>query len=192
MQLATTVVEEENDNAEPRCRTVVFRGFLTLPTDHPQYNECDNATCIMKMCTDSRSQKVAQTAVQPRAEIVWWFPKTSEQYRVRGALRLIGDQKDTALAIARKDMWGSLSDPARESFLGENVPGAAYEYKEESSNPPAGGRDKDGKVLPPPANFLLMLLEPTDVDYLLLRGEQYRQKDSLSKETGWSFHRVNP
>ena len=114
---------------------------------------------------------------------VWWFPKTSEQYRVRGLLKLVGDDyDDKPLQIARKEMWGNLSDPARESFL------------DDESVLPVGGRDEDGKVVPVPANFLLMLLNPTYVDYLRLTGAQYRQIDQRenSQQSTWSSKSVKP
>lgn len=202
VQLST--VEE---NGEPRCRTVVFRGFLKLPTDHGLYNDCDGLATTLKMCTDRRSKKVLEHQVQPMAELVWWFPKTSEQYRIRGKLILIGDENDTngndddsilkdrTLSIARKELWGNLSDPARESFLDSRVPGELYDTNNENSNDttpiPPGGRDADGKPVPPPANFLLMLMDPTHVDYLRLTGDQYRQIDTRA-EGAWSLQRVNP
>ena len=114
---------------------------------------------------------------------VWWFPKTSEQYRIRGSLLLIGhDNDDRPLQISRKELWGSLSDPARESFL------------DDQADPPMGGRGEDGKVVPVPANFLLMLLNPTNVDYLRLTGAQYRQIDQRSdnSEATWSSKSVKP
>ena len=114
---------------------------------------------------------------------VWWFPKTSEQYRIRGSVLLIGDDyEDRALQISRKELWGSLSDPARESFLNDQA------------DPPMGGRGEDGKVVPTSANFLLMLLNPTHVDYLRLTGAQYRQIDQRSENLGstWSSKSVKP
>jgi hypothetical protein len=138
----------------------------------------------MKMCTDLRSRKVEEVAHQPISEMVWWFPKTSEQYRVRGSLLLIGDDNDDkALQIARKEMWGNLTDSARESFLDDD----SVRY--------IGGRDEDGKVLPVPSNFVLMLLYPTYVDYLLLTGAQYRQIDERVGDirmSNWSSKRVKP
>lgn len=210
----------DNGNGEPRVRTVVFRGFLGhLSPDHRLYNCCDDGgggdsgkmSCLMKMCTDSRSRKVGQTARQPVAEMVWWFPKTSEQYRIRGRMVLVGDDDadvdDRALTIARRELWGNMSDPARESFLDPTVPGAPYVEElaaaidDDGPNmvvvPPLGGRDDEGKVLPPPKNFLLMVLDPYEVDYLRLTGAQYRQIDRRSAGTDgdgrrWSSERVNP
>ena len=131
-------------------------------------------------------------------EMVWWFPKTSEQYRIRGTLILVGNEEDAdkSLTIARKEMWGNMSDPARESFLDPIVPGENYDEKathEAKSKIPKGGRDDEGKAVPPPDNFLLMLLDPTEIDYLRLTGAQYRQmdrRDATSKK--WSAVRVNP
>ena len=166
VQIATT-----NENNEPRCRTVVFRGFFNnLPENHPMTlngGYCDGKPILMKMCTDLRSKKVEEVAYQPISEMVWWFPKTSEQYRVRGPLSLVGDDNDDrVLQIARKELWGNLGDPSRESFLDAATTKIG-----------SGGRDDEGKVVPPPANFLLMLLDPTYVDYLRLTGAQYRQID---------------
>lgn len=189
---------------EPHCRTVVFRGFLnSIPSDHQMYNTCqkdDNSNadsslpCIMKMCTDGRSKKMEESANQPIAEMVWWFPKTSEQYRIRGPLIMIGEQQeDKMLAIYRKELWGNLSDPARESFLNPVVPGIPYSDPSSNEEKNIGGRDEDGKVVPPPSNFVLMLLDPQEVDYLRLTGSQYRQKDLRNKDTRkWNWERLNP
>ena len=61
----------------PRCRTVVFRGFLNdnnLPEDHPMSakngGNFDGKPCVMKMCTDLRSKKVEEVAHQPISEMV--------------------------------------------------------------------------------------------------------------------------
>ncbi len=66
-----------NKDGEPRCRTVVFRGFINsknLPEDHcmsPQNGgHYDDKPCVMKMCTDLRSQKVGEIAHQPISEMV--------------------------------------------------------------------------------------------------------------------------
>jgi len=116
--------------------------------------------------------------------MVWWFPKTSEQYRIRGSLLLIGDDNDdTALQIARKEMWGNVGDSTRESFLDDD----SVRY--------IGGRDEDGRVIPVPLNFVFMLLNPTYVDYLLLKGAQYRQIDERvgdARKSTWSSKSVKP
>eukprot|EP00545_Synedropsis_sp_CCMP1620_P003464 CAMPEP_0119010984 /NCGR_PEP_ID=MMETSP1176-20130426/5377_1 /TAXON_ID=265551 /ORGANISM="Synedropsis recta cf, Strain CCMP1620" /LENGTH=270 /DNA_ID=CAMNT_0006963737 /DNA_START=20 /DNA_END=832 /DNA_ORIENTATION=- len=178
-------------DGEPRCRTVVFRGFQNLPPDHPIAVECDSKSCIMKMITDNRSNKVSEAASNSVVEMVWWFPKTSEQYRVRGKLMFVGGgdfamDEDKVLASARKEQWGNLSDPAREQFFWQE-PGIDYSGE---SDVPAGGRDEDGKLLPPPKSYLLMFILPHHIDYLSLR-DNYRQIDELADDE-WTMKRVNP
>jgi pyridoxamine 5'-phosphate oxidase len=213
IQLATVdhATAASNINPEARVRTVVFRGMLSVPTEHILYNVCPHTdkdgndqslSCLLKMCTDRRSHKVQEnTSV---AEICWWFPKTSEQYRIRGSLILVGkeeEEADRTLSIARKELWGNLSDPARESFLNtHDVPGQPWTGDSTDNNSdttiPKGGRDEEGKVVPPPDNFLLMLLNPHYCDYLCLSGDQYRQMDTRSSDDGaggqWSSQQVNP
>eukprot|EP00559_Dactyliosolen_fragilissimus_P001659 CAMPEP_0184859998 /NCGR_PEP_ID=MMETSP0580-20130426/4959_1 /TAXON_ID=1118495 /ORGANISM="Dactyliosolen fragilissimus" /LENGTH=264 /DNA_ID=CAMNT_0027356925 /DNA_START=163 /DNA_END=957 /DNA_ORIENTATION=- len=183
-----------------RCRTVVFRGFQSLtPHENPE------KACTLKMITDSRSDKVSEA--ETGAEIVWWFSKSNEQYRLRGSLNFVGpnglliasrenenssqtsldDQAENFLIAARKQQWGNLSDLAREQFYWKN-PGTVHETQ---NDVPPGGRDEDGKVLPPPENFLLMLLSTTHVDYLRL-GDNFRQIDEFHDEEIWVSKRVNP
>eukprot|EP00527_Entomoneis_sp_CCMP2396_P002751 CAMPEP_0198143540 /NCGR_PEP_ID=MMETSP1443-20131203/8527_1 /TAXON_ID=186043 /ORGANISM="Entomoneis sp., Strain CCMP2396" /LENGTH=247 /DNA_ID=CAMNT_0043806791 /DNA_START=172 /DNA_END=918 /DNA_ORIENTATION=- len=191
VQIATV----DHETNAPRCRTVVFRGFQDLPEGHLLSNRCSDMSCVMKMITDSRSQKVREVTNHPdsAAELVWWFPKTSEQYRVSGKLLFIGagaftHDPDEALQAARKQQWGNLSDSARESFLDTQIPGGSYSGK--PSEVPSGGRDEDGKVVPPPDNFLLMLLFPKSVDFLRLTN-MYKQADNL-QDGNWSMQRLNP
>lgn len=197
VQLATM----DSQLTEPRCRTVVFRGFLSLPEDHSLHlasvtdrgQENLKLPCIMKMCTDGRSEKVNQTGP---SEIVWWFPKSSEQYRIRGEMLLVGSDDapsfDRHLLLARKEMWGSLTDASRESFLTLARPGDVFEPPDsDPKNRLMGGRDADGKVIqPPPDTFLLLLLVPKRCDYLNLTT-MYRQIDKIVNGQ-WQSQRVNP
>ena len=162
----------------------------------------------MKMITDARSNKVAEvtnhnnqnqtTKTATTAEMVWWFSKSSEQYRIRGSLVFIGaetsnhdeeDEESKFLSMARKQQWGNLSDMAREQFYW-NDPGMPYENE---ATVPTGGRDENGTVLPPPDNFLLMLLYPNRVDYLRLTDNFHQIDQLVSHESDeWTFERVNP
>lgn len=178
-------------NGDPRCRTVVFRGFQELPPDHPTAVTCDGMSCAMKMITDNRSNKVSEASENSAVELVWWFPKSSEQYRVRGRLLFVGNgqfelDKDDVLSSARKQQWGNLRDQAREQFFWRD-PGAAYEGEPQV---PAGGRDEEGKLLPAPDSFLLMFLIPNRVDYLRLT-DNYHQIDEVVDDK-WIMKRVNP
>ena len=111
--------------------------------------------------------------------MVWWFSKSSEQYRIFGELETIGEENTNQdLLIARKQQWGNLSDSAREQFYW-TTPGIKYTEVDDDSKIPKGGRDVEtNKVLPPPSNFLLLLLYPMEVKYLCLR-DNYSQFDQL-------------
>ena len=177
VQIATV-----DENGVPNCRTVVFRGFL-------KYNQDKNLA--IKMITDSRSEKVDQIKFSPMCEMVWWFSQSSEQYRIKGILKLISNdqsnESEEEFQIARKQMWGNLSDPAREQFYWLQ-PGKEYDGIPVVPN---GGRDNDGKVLNPPNTFLLMLLIPTSVKYLRLK-DNFAQNDKIQDNNKWISTRVNP
>lgn len=231
------------ETMEPRCRTVVFRGFIKgVPfgvvkdvLDGPngsndgEGGDDEKYDCVMKMITDLRSNKVQELEMfhdkmkeggknGNTVEMVWWFSKSSEQYRIRGKLQFIGsngpihsrtddvtennnEENNNYLLAERKQQWGNLSDTAREQFYWEN-PGIPFSSTwEKYEGVPTGGRDDDGKVLPPPDTFLLMLLYPTKIDYLRL-GDNFRQIDEWQwnvesgDDTGggymWNSMRVNP
>lgn len=184
---------------EPRCRTVVFRGFLPNPpsiSSNEDNSKKEEDPYIMKMITDLRSSKVQeisnQTITPPKAELVWWFTKSSEQYRILGTIQFVGASGTSALdshshfSEARKQQWGNLSDSAREQFYWRE-PNTPYQ---DQVKVPDGGRDENHKVLPPPDNFLLMLLFPEKVDYLRL-GDNVRQVDELLHDK-WISKRMNP
>ena len=166
VQIATV----DSDN-KPRNRTVVFRGFISdSKTGHEAF----------KMITDARSHKVKNIVDHTSwCEMVWWFSKTSEQYRILGKLKLVRESdRDEQLLQARKQQWGNLSDAAREQFFWEQ-PGDTYSGEETEKNVPKGGRNiETNRVLPPPDNFLLLLLYPTEVKYLNLRSN-FSQLDKL-------------
>jgi len=174
IQLATSV-----DN-EPRCRTVVFRGFQKMP--HSSIK--GDATKCFKMITDARSQKVKQSNT---CEIVWWFFQTKEQYRVRGTIQYIDSSADDECSAIRIQQWEKLTNDAREQFYW-NDPSETYTRYEKSMK---GGRDEEGNILPPPDNFLIMLVYPYNVDYLNLKSN-YRQVDTLNDVDEWDCSRMNP
>eukprot|EP00668_Euglena_longa_P019521 GGOE01024294.1.p2 GENE.GGOE01024294.1~~GGOE01024294.1.p2 ORF type:complete len:223 (+),score=36.64 GGOE01024294.1:52-720(+) len=157
VQLATV-----DPSGQPHNRTIVFRGFLPGAGDS-----------VMSFITDARADKVAEVAGNPRGELVWWFPKRMEQYRIAGQLELVGaDHPDADLRLARLDQWGNWTDRSRETMWSP-PPGAPHDLAP-AVVPPSGGRDRTGQVLPPPDNFLLLLLRPSRTDYLRLT-DNFRQ-----------------
>ena len=200
VQLATVGAD-----GKPHCRTVVFRGFIEPSSATPSVEAAEPADTVapnpavtsaphrgraLKMITDARSEKVKEVAHSPACEMVWWFGKSNEQYRISGTLQLVGAaEQDEQLQSARKQQWGQLRDTAREQFYWHH-PGRPYEGV---ADVPENGRDQEtGRVLPVPDSFLLVLLWPEQVRYLRLT-DNFAQLDVLDAASGaWSQERVNP
>lgn len=174
LQLATMGIDQR-----PRNRTVVFRGFLENG-DHFQTPLQD----CLKIVVDRRSQKPEQIVANPWAEACWYFTKTRSQFRILGKLRLI-DHKclDVDLQAARTETWQALSDPARIQFSWPHPREARIHFQK--TQPPAPEK--------PLASFCLLLLEPTEVDRLELRGNPQNRWLYLRDERGnWTEQEVNP
>ena len=168
-QLATVTTE-----GYPANRTVVFRGFM------------EDKRSSLKIITDIRSAKIKEIEHQSLAEICWYFTKTREQFRISGNLRLVTFQEtDPSLQKVRKITWHNLSDSARSQFAWAD-PGQPL------SNKSAFDVDLlDPKM--PLDNFCLLLLIPTKVDHLQLKGDpQQRCIYKLEADSTWSSQLVNP
>jgi pyridoxamine 5'-phosphate oxidase len=166
LQLATV-----KPNGHPANRTVVFRGFLA-------------DTNQLKFITDARSEKINQIQQQPWAEACWYFPNTREQFRISGCLTLVGDESHPHLQPARIATWQELSDAARLQFAWPH-PGKDKEDQAAFNPPPPDPQE----TIP---NFCLLLLEPTQVDHLELRGEPQNRYLYRLDDQEWSVQAVNP
>jgi PPOX class probable FMN-dependent enzyme len=166
-QLATVQAD-----GRPANRTVVFRGFL-------------DDTNLLKIITDIRSQKFDQIVYKPWAEACWYFTVTREQFRIAGELSLIdANHPDLELQKARQSTWQDLSDNARLQFAWPH-PGKPRDHQEAFSPSvldPAS----------PTANFCLLLLAPTQVDHLELRGDPQNRWSYLRSGHTWSTSAINP
>ncbi|HEY9620726.1 MAG TPA: Npun_F5749 family FMN-dependent PPOX-type flavoprotein, partial [Crinalium sp.] len=159
VQLATV-----REDGRPANRTVVFRRFL------------DDSNQLV-FVTDARSEKVGQIQQQSWGEVCWYFPKTREQFRLLGVLTLVThDFPEPTLSKARHQLWHDLSDASRVQFAWpeSGKPRAANELFHPAPPDP----------LTPLPNFCLLLLDPTQVDHLELRGEpqnrdRYTQDESF-------------
>ena len=127
----------DRDTAEPRCRMVVFRGFVESGPDDA-VSVSTGVTRLprtrLKMVTDARSSKVMNEGEQ--CELCWWFGNSNEQYRIRGEARFVGAEAAGADQAERRKQWEAMRDPAREQFWW-SMPGAAFEG--ESKVPKGGG-----------------------------------------------------
>jgi pyridoxamine 5'-phosphate oxidase len=165
LQLATIDLQ-----GYPRNRTLVFRGWL----------EPDSR---LQMVTDCRSAKIAEIVQHPQGAICWYFPKTREQFRLSGSLHLI-DRQTSLGQIERQQAWQQLSSNAQQQFAWPS-PGTAVPDSELLEPAPI-------KMLPPIDNFGLLLLAPTCVDHLELRGNP-QQRWCYSLVAGeWLQSAVHP
>ncbi|QIR38472.1 pyridoxamine 5'-phosphate oxidase [Tolypothrix sp. PCC 7910] len=169
LQLATVRV-----NGLPANRTLVFRGFL-------------ENTNQLKFITDSRTEKIEQIQQQPWAEACWYFPNTREQFRITGTLTLVSDDEQHNLASARITTWQELSDAARLQFAWPSSGQLRNKDEQAAFSPP---QPDSSQPLP---NFCLLLLEPVQVDHLVLRGEpQNRWIYYHDEQNGWTSQEINP
>lgn len=168
LQLATV-----RSDGRPANRTIVFRGFLD------ESNQ-------LEFIADDRSEKIAQIEHQPWGEICWYFPNTREQFRLTGLLSLIApDEPNETLRKARQTLWQNLSDAARLQFV--------WPHSGEVRLPDANFTPDPPDAIAPPSNFLLLLLDPTQVDHLELRGDpQNRYRYDKAENGEWNKVEVNP
>ncbi|MEL6326944.1 MAG: Npun_F5749 family FMN-dependent PPOX-type flavoprotein [Cyanobacteria bacterium J06626_23] len=168
-QLATL-----GENDQPANRTVVFRGFVAPPvaavTGHS-----------LKFVTDGRSQKIHQMAQNPWAEACWYFAKTREQFRLSGLLHHIPSGGNPAL---RRASWQALSPSAQAQF-GRPEPGKP-QAPDTSFQATAVDADE------PPETFVVVLLTPSQVDHLELRGDPQQRTQYQQVGTVWQRRAVNP
>ncbi|CAK0862273.1 unnamed protein product [Prorocentrum cordatum] len=122
----------------PRCRTVVFRGFQSLEGTPVQ---------AMRMITDARSEKVGHVQRSPACELVWWFPASSEQYRVAGELQLVGPDASGELQGARQGavgLWLTLRGKFRPASRGDGKGSWGGTGKGSSWGDRGGGKGSGG------------------------------------------------
>ena len=162
-QLATI-----SKGALPANRTVVFRGF-TEPSNS------------IKVITDSRSKKLEEIKSNPSFEICWYFSITREQFRVRGEAKIV----DQSGSDERIKSWSELSDSAKEQFFwpapGKHIESTANETKPE----PVMHQEI-------PETFVLLVLQPTSVDHLRLKGSPQSRILSLIDNGDWISVEVHP
>jgi pyridoxamine 5'-phosphate oxidase len=152
----------------PANRTIVVRGFL------PESNQ-------LRFITDIRSAKVNQLG---KAELCWYFPKTREQFRIAGTLTLVDKTcVNPELLRARQHLWQEISDGAKAQFAWP-TPG--------ETRSPEGFDPQEISPGDPSPNCCLLLLEPTSVDHLELRGEPQNRRLYRLGETDWNAIELNP
>lgn len=171
-QLATVTPD-----GKPANRTIVFRGFVDeiIP----------DRSNDLKFITDRRSEKIAQINQNAWGEICWYFPKTREQFRILGELAIVDcTNPDPIAQKLRRMTWHNLSDSARSSFA----------WPEPKQDLAARSAFDVAELDPqqPVATFCLMLLSPTAVDHLELKGDPQNRCCHYLEQDQWQQRSVNP
>lgn len=167
LQLATV-----KPNGRPANRTIVFRDYLE-----------DSDT--LAFTTDARSAKAEQIERYPWGEACWYFTGSREQFRLSGPLKLVTAQTtEAALAEARKMIWGSLSERARQQFTWPEPD--APKANRSAFEQPAPPADE------PAEQYCLLTLEPQEVIHLELKGDPQNRTAYVLIDAGWQSEAVNP
>ncbi|CAM9430310.1 unnamed protein product, partial [Sphacelaria rigidula] len=145
-------------------------------------------------------------------EVAFYLRETREQFRVKGRLQVVSvSEVDPKLIKARNHQWTQISPASRASFASNLIPGleiADEEQQQGDAAPAAAEQDiqetkVSSDVAEPADDFCLVLLWPSQVDHLVLKGGQTRHSHTLvegqhgdsSSEAQASFWRtaaVNP
>ena len=184
VQLATV-----RSDGSPANRTIVFRGFVgeqfCCKTDSIKKDLHDT----LQFVTDRRSEKAIEIGHQALGEVCWYFPKTREQFRLRGRLTLVtaetANDPDVPLQEVRSHLWQALSDNARIQF--------AWPYPGQPRAESTEFQPQQPDERHPLPDFCALLLHPSAVDHLELRGDpQNRWHYRLDETSGWQQQAVNP
>lgn len=172
----------------PHVRCHIFRSFLSATPSHP----------LLLTSTDIRTPKTSQIISNPHVELGWWFERTQEQFRLAGLasvvptpahpfhphfLRAARGHAFAALTAAgfdweaqRRAVFDAMSGHMKASWC-RPVPGTrlAGGYADARAWPEslprlgeASGEDERRLLEEALGNFALVVVDPTEVDYVEL------------------------
>ena len=172
-QLATVTAD-----GKPSVRNIAFRGFLKeyLPSIDERIGNC------LMFITDCRSKKVKDIRGNSSVEICWFFPDTSEQFRIQGHASLILPHSSVNIPQSlrsvnsdeldglRRAVWSRLSSAARAQFTWPLAEHNKQGFPEDAclslnSDDP---RSKDALE-----NFSLIMVEPLGIELLDLNVKPF-------------------
>ena len=153
VQIATT----SKDNL-PRLRTVVFRGWSEVNS--------------MLIYTDRRSEKINDININNNVEILWLFPKSKTQYRLKGEAYEIKENIK---------FWDNLSDNSKLTWFWPN-PGGKLSQRSAYDKP---------KKLERPETFTVLEVKMNYVELLKLERPIHK-RCCWSKENAWKRIELNP
>jgi pyridoxamine 5'-phosphate oxidase len=130
--------------------------------------------------SDQRSEKNQHLKKLNAAEVVFWFPKTREQFRINGLVEVIDADQTNPL---RDQIWRDLSDATRATFFWP-TPGAPREPTEKFER--AASAD-----VPIPTQLSILRLQPIHVERLRLDPFPHDRRRWTSAEN-WKETPLNP
>ncbi|KAJ3865710.1 hypothetical protein EV359DRAFT_38153 [Lentinula novae-zelandiae] len=174
----------------PHVRSHIFRSFLA-PISNP-------ALPLILTTTDVRSPKTAQIIANPHVNIAWWIEGTQEQFRISGVASIISSPQDPLYKqfiysttsrenfdweVKREEVFKTMSAHMKASWCrptpGSPLLGGQEEAKtwpervdepkdsdesDESEEEKKNRKNWDVAL----RNFALILVDPTEVDYVEL------------------------
>ncbi len=148
----------------------------------------DSARWMLRLHTDARSPKADVIAADPRVAVLFYDKGAKIQIRARGLGQILttGAAVDTA--------WSASTNFARRCYLGDG-PGAASDTPT-SGLPPEfeGAEPDDAQVIPARANFALLMITITSLDWLYLAhtGHLRAQLTRADEGADWVAQWVAP
>lgn len=150
------------------------------------------ATWTLRLHTDARSPKARVIAADPRISVLGYDKGAKIQIRGRGLGRVVtnGPEADSA--------WAASTNFARRCYLGD-APGEAAD-RPTSGLPPEfeGTEPDDAQLIPARANFAVLLITLTQIDWLYLahtghvRAQFSRPDNGAQADGDWAGRWVSP
>jgi len=215
IQIATISVSQFGTSS-PHVRSHIFRSFIS-PSSLP-------SRPFLLTTTDVRTPKIAQIDRNPNVEVAWWIPGTQEQFRIAGWATSIPspthpsyDELGIGLGHAigfsgfreenfdweakRKEVFNDMNGAMKASWC-RPIPGSPLKSPDDAKSWPTelpklgeAKTDEERKNLEKALkNFALIVIEPSEVDYIELGVNPNRRTRFIwkGKEAEWSEEMVVP
>ncbi len=164
--LHTLVVASIAADGRPDARVMVLR-------------KADRAAASLRFHTDARSPKCASLDGKPVC-VNAYHPGEAVQLRIAGMARVVTGGEDV------ERIWNSATPFARRAYMVEAAPGTVLPGP--ASGLPAGveGRKpEEAELVPARANFALVLVDVTEIDWLHLAADGHRRALLQRGGEGW-------
>mmetsp|Transcript_4133 Transcript_4133/g.6073 ORF Transcript_4133/g.6073 Transcript_4133/m.6073 type:complete len:205 (+) Transcript_4133:163-777(+) len=181
VQLATIGLD-----GRPKCRTVVFRGFVDVGENGEG----------MAFTTNQLSQKVKEIEqVSKYVEIAWWFAEFNQQFRINGKILLISSsEKDERLQSLRQNQWDKTHDKGRQQFFWSTPPGTLLAESDRFEFIASQQLELVDNISqqPVPDTFTLLVLYPETLKYLCLDDNRSQIDVKATGSLKWDMQNISP